>query len=366
MLTLKRYLLALALLLLVLVRPVHAADISAKSAVVCEARTGTVLMEQDALAPMRIASTTKIMTALVVLENCAPDERVTVTQAHCAVEGSSAWLVPGEQYTVEELLYGLMLCSGNDAAAALADHCAGSMEAFAALMNEKCAALGLEHSHFVNSHGLDAPEHYSCALDLARLTAAAMEVPLFSEIFSTYSRSVHGLNYVNHNKLLRSYPGCIGGKTGYTNAAGRVLVSCAERDGLRLICVTISDPDDWADHTALYDELFARWRYLPLPGRDWQTLTLLSGEKDQVQLCCSAPGFLIPKGEEYTLTVRLPRFLFASVYAGTRLGGVELRQEDGSVLTADILAAESVKLDPSVPLTAWERFKRLWFLAERY
>ena len=362
----KRCLCALALLLLLAsVRPVRAAELSARCAVVYEPFTETVLLDKDARLPMLVASTTKIMTALVVLEHCALDEIVTVTQAHHDVEGSSAWLVPGERYTVEEVLYGLMLNSGNDAAAALADHCAGSMEGFAALMNEKSDELGLSNTHFVNSHGLDDPAHYSCALDLARITAAAMENPTFCTIFSTYSHQVHGIDYVNHNKLLLSCPGCIGGKTGYTKAAGRVLVSCAEREGLRLICVTISDPDDWLDHAALYDALFARWRFVPLPGQDWQTLSLLSGEKNQVALRCSKPGFLVPAGEEYRLTVRLPRFAFASVYEGTPLGRVELVCADGSEDRAEICAAESVRLDPSVPLTAWERFKRLWFLSGR-
>jgi len=361
----KRFLFVLALLLLVLARPARAAELSAKSAVVYEPRTGTVLLAQDAETPMLVASTTKIMTALVVLENCALNEPVTVTKAHQEVEGSSAWLVPGGTYTVEDVLYGLLLNSGNDAAAALADHCAGSMEAFAALMNEKCAALGLAHTHFVNSHGLDDPEHYSCALDLARLTAAAMENPVFSRIFGTYSREVRGVEYVNHNKLLLSCPGCIGGKTGYTMAAGRVLVSCAEREGMRLICVTISDPDDWLDHAALYDAYFGAWQYVPVPGDGWLQMSVISGERDAAALRCSVPGFLLPRDVDTAITVRIPRFVFAPVLEGQRVGTVLLRCSDGTLLAAEVFAAEHVALDPTVPLTRWEKFRRMWFFASR-
>ena len=151
--------LCIAGLLLLSAPKADAAHLGAESAIVYEPRTGTVLFEKDADARRLIASTTKIMTALIALERCALDETVTPTAAHAAVEGSSMYLQPGEDYTVEELLYGLLLASGNDAAAALADHCAGSMEAFAALMNGKCAALGLTNTHFVNAHGLDDDDH---------------------------------------------------------------------------------------------------------------------------------------------------------------------------------------------------------------
>ncbi len=343
----------------------NAAELSARCAVVYEPRTGTVLYARQENMPMLVASTTKILTAMVVLEHCALSEPVTVTEAHCEVEGSSAWLNPGADYTVEDLLYGMMLNSGNDAAAALADHCGGSMEGFAALMNEKCAALGLERSHFVNSHGLDDPEHYSTALDLARITTAAMEDPVFCKLFSARGYSCHGVDYVNHNKLLDSCPGCIGGKTGYTQASGRVLVSCAEREGMRLIVVTICDPDDWIDHAALYDEMFAAYRYQPLPGSDWQRMSLLSGTKSHAALRCTVPGVVVPKDAQIDLTVRLPRFAFAPVYEGVQLGTAEVRADGALPCGTEIFAAEQVDLDPAVALTAWERFKRMWFLLGR-
>ena len=200
-----------------------APEISAASAIVVEPVTGTVLYEKDPDTPRLVASTTKIMTALVVLEHCDLDEILIPTAAHAAVEGSSMYLEPGAAYTVEEVLYGLLLASGNDAAAALADHCAGSMEAFAALMNEKAAALGLQNTHFENAHGLDAPEHYSSARDLAIITAEALKNPVFAQMFGTERYILHGLIYENHNRLLKTCDGCIGGKTGYTRATVSIL-----------------------------------------------------------------------------------------------------------------------------------------------
>lgn len=343
-----------------------AAEVAAESAVVYEPRTGTVLFEKNADERKLVASTTKIMTALVALEHCDLGETVTATAAQAATEGSSMYLQPGEDYTVEELLYGLLLVSGNDAAAALAEHCAGSMEAFAALMNEKCAALGLENTHFVNSHGLDDDDHYSSARDLALITAAAMENADFCRIFATRSYTCREQTYVNHNKLLSSCDGCIGGKTGYTSAAGRILVSCAERNGLRLICVTVSDPDDWADHSALYDEYFGAYRYVPLPGSGWERLNIVSGTKSHVRLRCDVPGLLVPAEAELQLTVRLPRFAFAPTIYGAAIGSVEVSLNGGEAHSIPISVAEGVQLDPAVPLTAWEKFKRAWFTANRY
>ena len=332
---------------------------SAASAIVMEPETGTVLYEKDADARMLVASTTKIMTAMVVLEHCRLSETVEVTPAHAAVEGSSMYLRPGGAYTVEDLLYGLLLASGNDAAAALADHCAGSADAFARLMNEKCAALGLPNTHFVNPHGLDAPEHYSSARDLARITAAAMENPTFRKIFSTVSYTVNGITYVNHNKLLTGCEGCVGGKTGYTEAAGRILVSCVEREGMRLICVTISDPDDWLDHAALYDAAFSDWRFVSLPESSWQEMETVSGMRSRVRLVCDTAGFVVPKDSDIRLHVRLPRFVFAPVLAGAQAGEADIWIDGAPSGTAAIYYGETVPADGAAA-AGWERFRRLF------
>ena len=366
-LILKKRIIALCLLLTALLpgTKVSAAEISAGSAIVYEPRTGTVLFEKNADKRMLVASTTKIMTALIVLERCGLDETVTATAAQAATEGSAMYLQPGETYTVEDLLFGLLLASGNDAAAALAEYCAGSMEDFAALMNEKCAELGLENTHFVNAHGLDAEGHYSSARDLAIITAAAMENADFCRIFSSRSYACKEQTYVNHNKLLGSCDGCIGGKTGYTNAAGRVLVSCAEREGLRLICVTVSDPRDWDDHAALYNEYFGAYRYVPLPGSGWERISLISGTKHHVKLACDVPGVVVPKDAPVRVSPRLPRFIFAPTVYGAAVGSVDV-EIGGETRSYALSAAESVPMDPAAPLSAWEQFKRAWFTANRY
>ena len=229
--------------------PAHAEPgVSAKSAILMHADSGRVLYEKNADEHMLIASTTKIMTAIVVLEHCALDELVEADERSAGIEGSSMYLKAGESYTVEDLLYGLMLASGNDAASALALHVADSLEDFAALMNEKAAALGMTESSFKNPHGLDEEGHYSTARDMAKLAAYCMENPDFARIAGAVSHTVGEQTYVNHNRLLREYDGCLGLKTGYTMAAGRTLVTCAERDGARYVCVTLNDPDDWDDH----------------------------------------------------------------------------------------------------------------------
>ncbi len=248
-------LLALGLLMTLLPCRAEAVQLSATAAILMDADSGEVLYEKDAARRMRIASTTKIMTALVVLEHAQLTDTITVTGDHM-VEGSSMYLKPGEVVTVEELLYGLMLCSGNDAALALAD-CCGGLETFVAAMNDKAAALGMTDTSFANPNGLDDEKHYSTARDMAVLAAYAAQNPTFRRICSTRTATVGGRTMTNHNKLLSQVEGCIGMKTGYTRAAGRTLVSCAERQGRRLVAVTLCDGNDWADHKALYEMGFA-------------------------------------------------------------------------------------------------------------
>ena len=224
---------------------------SAGATVLMDADSGDVLYEYRADEIRLIASTTKIMTALVALDCARLQDTVEVTAAHM-VEGSSMYLQPGETVTVEELLYGLLLCSGNDAALCLADHC-GGLDAFVARMNEKAQALGMMNTSFENPNGLDGENHHSTARDMAILAAYAVNDPTFVRLCSTTSVTVGGRTMSNHNKLLKTLPGCIGLKTGYTKAAGRTLVSCCVRDGRRLVAVTLCDGNDWADHAALYD-----------------------------------------------------------------------------------------------------------------
>lgn len=282
------------------------------------------------------------MTALVCLENAELDDTLTAQKRHCEVEGSSMYLCAGEQYTVKELLLGLLLASGNDAALALAEYTAGSERAFVALMNQKAAALGLENTHFENPHGLDAKAHHSSARDLAQLMLTCMDNPTFCELTATRAADVKGLTLLNHNKLLNCCPGCMGGKTGYTMAAGRCLVSACERDGLRLVCVTLSDPDDWNDHMRLYDWAYAHYALHNLTEELVFEIPIISGSRETVQ-AVPAPGagVVLPRDGSVEYRAELPHFVFAPVEAGDWAGTLTLL-EGGNVLASfPLLYSES-------------------------
>ena len=232
----------------------EAVEVSAAAAVLMHADSGRLLYDKNGEKRMLIASTTKLMTALVALEQGGLQQEITVTGGHMA-EGSSMYLRPGEKLTLETLLYGLLLSSGNDAALAVTE-CMGGAVPFVARMNEKAAELGMENTHFANPNGLDDEAHYSTAEDMAKLAAAAMDDPVLRRVASTRTARIGGRTLTNHNKLLSRVEGCVGLKTGYTRAAGRTLVSCAERDGVRLVAVTLQDGDDWNDHASLYEQGF--------------------------------------------------------------------------------------------------------------
>lgn len=241
-------------LALLLCRQAHGLELSATAAVLMDADSGQILLEKNGDRRMKIASTTKLLTALVVLECCVLQDTVTVKESHMA-EGSSMYLKVGETVTVEELLYGLLLCSGNDAALALADAC-GGLERCVEEMDRAAAELGMAGSHFENPSGLDAEGHYSTARDMARLAARCLEQPTLRRICSTKTARVGMRTMTNHNRLLRSVEGCVGLKTGYTMASGRTLVSAAVRNGRHLVAVTLQDGNDWADHEAMYRQGF--------------------------------------------------------------------------------------------------------------
>lgn len=225
---------------------------SASFAVAIDAQTGRILYEKNAHGRHSMASTTKIMTAIVALEHGNLDDVVTVSPAAAATEGSSMYLSPGEKITLGNLLYGLMLPSGNDAAMAIGEHVGGDIPGFAAMMNETAQKIGAVNTQFQNPSGLDAEGHYSTAYDMAIITRYAMKNPAFAEIVQTKKKMVpwEGKQWdrtlENHNKLLSMYEGCIGVKTGYTKKTGRCLVSAAQRGGMTVICVTLADPNDWA------------------------------------------------------------------------------------------------------------------------
>lgn len=271
----------------VFILPICANAISAKSAILIETQSGKIAYAKNENLRLPMASTTKIMTAIVVLENLQLDKKVTIEPCMTGIEGSSIYLQAGETLTVEELLYALLLESANDAAVALALTVSKTIEDFAEMMNIKAAQLGLTDTHFTNPHGLDDSEHYTTARELGIIAAYALENDSFKEIVSTYKKEI-SLNdgqgcrlLINHNRLLRSYDGATGIKTGFTKKCGRCLVSCATRDGVTLICVTLNAPNDWQDHKQLLDLGFDNYECVRLANPGCYTIELqtIGGEK---------------------------------------------------------------------------------------
>ncbi|WP_229753436.1 D-alanyl-D-alanine carboxypeptidase family protein [Paenibacillus segetis] len=238
---------------------------NAQASALIDVTSGRILYSSRGDDELPIASLTKIMTAIVAIEHGKLDDMVTVSKNAFAKEGSSIYLQLGEEMSLRNMLYGLMLRSGNDAATAIAEHVGGSEEGFVHLMNEKARLIGLEHTHFQNPHGLDAKAHYSSANDLATLTAYALHNLEFKEIVSTKSKKAPNPNdpwdykWDNKNKMLRFYEGADGVKTGFTKIARRCLVSSATRGGQQLVVVTLNDGDDWNDHRVLLDYGFANF-----------------------------------------------------------------------------------------------------------
>ncbi len=241
-----------------------ASHVSAQSFVLMDANTLEVLGSAKEEVRLPMASTTKLMTALVALKYGDLESTVTITNEAVGVEGSSIYLYAGEKLTLSELLYGLLLESANDAAVAIAIHVGGSMEKFVELMNQEAVVMGLKNTHFTNPHGLHNDEHYSTAYEMGVIIAIGLNNEEFVRIISTKNCKItqkdDGYRYLsNHNRLLGSYDGYVGGKTGYTTTAGRCLVSAAYRNGATLIAVTLNDPNDWADHRSLLDYGFSQY-----------------------------------------------------------------------------------------------------------
>ncbi|MXQ52209.1 serine hydrolase [Shimazuella alba] len=262
---------------------------SAQAAILMDRDSGRILFAKNADKEMKIASLTKIMTALVAIEQSKIDSMVTVGPNAVGVEGSSIYLKKGEKIPLEHLLYGLMLRSGNDAATAIAEHVGGSVDGFVYLMNQKASFLGLEHTHFMNPHGLDQADHYSSAKDLAILTSYALKNPTFRQIVKTQIKTLDWPNldwdqkFYNKNKLLSLYPWADGVKTGFTKQARRTLVTSATKEGNQLVAVTLNDGNDWNDAIDMYNYGFANYHKEVILKKD-QLLALMGVKKDNKDL----------------------------------------------------------------------------------
>ena len=339
--------------------PVKADAVSAQKSILLDAASGRVLFEKNADSRSLIASTTKIMTALVICEQCNVLDRMRIPKEAVDIEGSSMYLQEGEVLTLQELLYGLMLRSGNDAAVALAIYCGGTVEGFAELMNDKARSLGMNNTHFVNPNGLDAPDHYSTARDLAILAAYAMQNPIFQKTVSTKTVTAGQRSMRNHNKLLWQLEGADGVKTGYTKAAGRILVTSAVRQGRRLVCVTIDAPNDWQDHKQLMQQGFSDFSVQSVvrKGDCLGTVEVAGGCCGEVELL-AAEDFSYALAPQEQMRIILPGvgFVYAPVVQGQCAGVAHVCLGENSVgkiplVYGQTIECEAEKKNPSL----WQR-----------
>lgn len=300
------------------------------SYILIESDTRQVIKKENENARLPIASTTKIMTAIIAIENAELNEIFEVSQNAQNQEGSSIYLREGEEISVENLLYGLMLNSGNDAAIVLAEGVSGSTEAFCHLMNKKAKEIGCKNTNFKNPNGLNEEGHYSSAYDMSLIMAYAMENDKFCKIISTKRYNIdngESITYLkNHNKLLWQYEYCTGGKTGYTKMSGRCLVTSAEKDGVRLIAVTLNNPDDWQEHKKLFEYGFDRVKSTPIIEKNTILTTktingtkvnLIAAEKVEIPLAEGKRGSITGKIhlKENNFDIKIGDFLgYAEIY----------------------------------------------------
>jgi len=345
---------------------------AAKAACLVELHSGRVLYEHNADAPLPMASTTKVMTALLALEQARLSEPVTCSDTAFGVPGTSIYLGIGETLTMEEMLQGLMLASGNDAATAIAEHIGGTVEGFADLMNARALALGAANTHFANPHGLPGGNHYTSARDLARIACEAMRLPDFRRIVSTQRASIPwaGRDYSrqlrNKNRLLGEYPGATGIKTGYTRAAGRCLVFGAQRDGLEIVGVVLGCPGWFDVAEELMDAAFAAFRQVTLlnAGESVRFVPVSDGLFDGVDAVLRAPlSAPLRQDESPALQVDLPAGLAAPVRAGEPIGTIRLVSGGRVLDEGPLYPAREVPI-----LTFWNqlwRVLRRWCLLAR-
>lgn len=325
--------------------------LNASSAVLIEASTGRVLFEKNAYKTCAMASTTKIMTAMVAILNSNLEDVVTVSKHAAATTGSTIHLQVGEQMKVSELLYGLMLSSGNDAAVALAEHIAGSEEAYVEMMNEKAVSLGLTNTHFATVHGLDHEQHYSTAYDMAILASECMKNETFRTIVSTAETFISQRTLHNTNDLLFTYAGATGIKTGFTNNAGRCLVSSAKRNGMEVIAVVLgceSKTARFSDSRKLLDYAFDQYEMTTVleEGEIITSMDLIKGKKESVDLLCS-DTVTLPMAEqeksEYKVHIVAQQIQEAPCKQGEPIGTLYISCGDSTIATCQLVVAETVE-----------------------
>ena len=325
--------------------------LNAQCAILIETSTGRILYEKNAYTPFAMASTTKIMTALVVLEHVNLEEVVTVSKHAANTQGSTIHLQTGEQISVKDLLYGLMLSSGNDAAVALAEHVAGNEEDFLKLMNEKAVGLGLTKTHFSTVHGLDAPQHHSTAYDMAHLASVCMENDIFREIVSTTQTHISQRTLRNTNDLLFTYAGATGIKTGYTEQAGRCLVSSAKRENMEVIAVVLgceSKTTRFSDSRKLLDYAFEQYDMTTIleSGEEVMQMEVKKGVESLVPLLCTDTICLpltAQEKETYQLHIMANPIQEAPCLRGEEVGTIYISQGEQTIAFCTIMIGKTIE-----------------------
>ena len=337
----------------------NAVDVSAKSAVLIS-DSGELLFEKNARSEMLIASTTKIVTAILAIENCDINQTVTIKPEYTGIEGSSIYLQPGEEISMTALIHGLLLSSGNDAAVAIAIETAGSIENFTKKMNYLCELLELKNTHFQNPNGLDEDGHYSSAYDLAKLMEYCMQNPVFKSIVckKSYVENKHFMT--NHNKLLYLNKFVDGGKTGFTKKAGRTLVSTAIKNGRRLYCVTLNAPNDWNDHKNLYDYGFALFKETVLIEDSELSIPVISGTESAVKIFLGKYSAFITETEKITQITELPHFVYAPV-VNKVCGKITFKANDFALGMVELNYSNSIPLkEITKKPNFWSRLKMIF------
>ncbi len=336
----------------------------AACAILYEPMSGRVLFEQQAHSKRAMASTTKLMTALLAAEMLPTDAVLTASAQALDVEGSSLGLCVGDTVSRNDLLYGLLLSSGNDAANVFALSIADSYEAFAELMNTRAAQLGMTNTCFVTPSGLDAEGHGASAYDMALLASEVLKNDLLATICATQDTTVllgdRSVHLTNHNRLLAEYDGAIGMKTGYTSKAGRCLVSAATRDGVTLIAVTLDCSDDWNEHKALLDAGFSLMTAVELCPSEIGSVTVLGGEKTELSVTVKPQTVALLRDLKDMIKTdyNLPSYVWAPVQAGDTIGTVRYMLDETCLAEVPITAATSVL--PCAPLSWWQKTEQLF------
>jgi D-alanyl-D-alanine carboxypeptidase (penicillin-binding protein 5/6) len=330
-------------------------DTCAKAAVVMDVKTGRVLYSKNPDAKLPMASTTKIMTTLVAIESGKLNEIVKVSNKAANTEGSSIYLRLGEAIKVEELLYGIMLRSGNDASMAVAEHLGGSIEGFVAMMNAKAKEIGALNTSFANPHGLDNPNHYTTAYDLALITSYALRNPKFAEIVKTKRKTISGppdvdwdRSMMNKNKMLWQYEGGDGVKTGFTSKAGRCLVSSATRDDWQLCSVVLNCGPMWQESTNLLNYAFTSFskQMLVDSSEIYQQLKVISGKQDIVEIKPSRDFYMPLKQKEIDRLILVPALKFnhkAPIQKGSKAGELKIYLGNEYLGSVDLEYCQSIE-----------------------